>query len=604
MKNNKGITLASLVLTIIVLLILASIFVFSGVNTVRYTKYNKAKSEISVIQTNVNSWYQELKNLENTDEYKALQTDDEKQQYKNNFLDDKGYGVATDDPACSQKKLDKTLEGLNDKGIEIENFDNYRYLSSTFLENKIGLNVSFDYLANIEERDVILFGGLEYNGEWYYTMEDFGLTNITSNTISGITFDLAQGSSTNIIISDLKILDDKGNESDISKFRVYVSEDSGNWRDITSEVRETIYHEKKAYLISGLEYKTYYIKISTVDNNLYNQDTIVIENHRAIFKTGGAVNAKMKQLAGNSTATYETVDTNITAIRRADTIDSQYITVSNKVSTDESKVPIYMWYDSGTIWYYTEDDNPSLNENSNQLFRELRKVENIEISTFDTTKVLSINRMFQECRSLRVLDLSNFNTSKVTSMQRVFAGDINLINLDISSFDTSKVEYMDWMFSSVRSLSDLDISNFDTREVRQMNGMFYNCNGLTTLELNNFDTLNVNNMTQMFCECNNLTNLDITSLDTNKVKDMSRMFDNCNKLLKLDISNFDMTKVTDVTNILNGTTSLTELKTPKTYPSDTSVIISLPKTLYDSNNNPYTTLTSTSPTQTWLKDNI
>ena len=54
MKNNKGITLASLVLTIIVLLILASIFIYSGVNTVRYTKFNKAKSEISVVQTNVN----------------------------------------------------------------------------------------------------------------------------------------------------------------------------------------------------------------------------------------------------------------------------------------------------------------------------------------------------------------------------------------------------------------------------------------------------------------------------------------------------------------------------------------------------------------------
>ena len=109
MKNNKGITLASLVLTIIVLLILASIFVYSGVNTVRYTKFNKAKSEISVVQTNVNSWYQELKNVENTDEYKVLQTEDEKKQYKNNFLDDKGYGVTIDDPACSQKKLDDTL---------------------------------------------------------------------------------------------------------------------------------------------------------------------------------------------------------------------------------------------------------------------------------------------------------------------------------------------------------------------------------------------------------------------------------------------------------------------------------------------------------------
>ena len=219
MKNNKGITLASLVITIIILLILASVFVYSGVNTVRYTKYNKAKSEISIVQTNVNSWYQELKNVENTDEYKALQTDDEKQQYKNNFLNDKGYGVTTDDPACSQKKLDDTLQGLNDKGIEIENFDNYRFLSSKFLENKLGLNASYDFLVNIEERYVVLFGGIQYNGKWYYTMEDFGLTNIKSNTISGITFDLAQGDNTEIVISNLKMTDNENNTININNYK-------------------------------------------------------------------------------------------------------------------------------------------------------------------------------------------------------------------------------------------------------------------------------------------------------------------------------------------------------------------------------------------------
>ena len=278
MKNNKGITLASLVLTIIVLLILASIFVYSGVNTVRYTKFNKAKSEISVVQTNVNSWYQELKNIENTDEYKALQTDDEKQQYKNDFLDDKGYGVATDDPACSQKKLDKTLEGLNDKGIEIENFDNYRYLSSTFLENKIGLNVSFDYLANIEERDVILFGGLEYNGEWYYTMEDFGLMNIQSEEpINTGEFNLRQGYDKEIIISELKFKDIGNNEINISKFKVlYAKDGTENWNDITSSF--TKYTDRKdnkvKYKFPVNEYSEYKVKVVTVDNKKVVEDNV------------------------------------------------------------------------------------------------------------------------------------------------------------------------------------------------------------------------------------------------------------------------------------------------------------------------------------------
>lgn len=270
MKNNKGITLASLVLTIIVLLILASIFIYSGVNTVRYTKFNKAKSEISVVQTNVNSWYQELKNVENTDEYKALQTDDEKKQYKNSFLDDKGYGVTTDDPACSQKKLDDTLQGLNDKGIEIENFDNYRFLSSTFLENKLGLNVSYDYLANIEDRIVILFGGLEYNGEWYYTMEDFGLINIQSEEpINTGEFSLRQGYDKEIIISELKFKDSGNNEINISKFKVlYAKDGTENWNDITSSL--TKYTDRKdnkvKYKFPVDDYSDYKVKVVTIDN--------------------------------------------------------------------------------------------------------------------------------------------------------------------------------------------------------------------------------------------------------------------------------------------------------------------------------------------------
>ena len=55
MKNNKGITLVSLVITIIVLLILASVFIYSGVNTVRYTKFNKGCCKIQYFDLYINA---------------------------------------------------------------------------------------------------------------------------------------------------------------------------------------------------------------------------------------------------------------------------------------------------------------------------------------------------------------------------------------------------------------------------------------------------------------------------------------------------------------------------------------------------------------------
>ena len=40
MKDKKGVTLIALVITIIVILILASIAIYSGASTIRYAKYS------------------------------------------------------------------------------------------------------------------------------------------------------------------------------------------------------------------------------------------------------------------------------------------------------------------------------------------------------------------------------------------------------------------------------------------------------------------------------------------------------------------------------------------------------------------------------------
>ncbi|MBP3831716.1 MAG: BspA family leucine-rich repeat surface protein [Clostridia bacterium] len=564
MKNNKGITLVSLVITIIVLLILASVFIYSGVNTVRYTKYNKAKSEISVVQTNVNSWYQELKNVENTDEYKALQTEDEKKQYKNNFLDDKGYGVTTDDPACSQKKLDDTLQGLNDKGIEIENFDNYRFLSSKFLENKLGLNASYDYLANIEDRTVILFGGLEYNGEWYYTMEDFGLTNIKSTMPNSVSFELKQEdiASTDIIIYNLVFTDANGNPFEVSKFNTYISETGKNeWVDISSKVSKTTYNNATAFRISNnLEHKSYDVKIETIDKNLKSElVTVAIEEPRAIFKTGAEVNAKMKQLAGTENATHQTEDTNIREIKRATEISDANKIDSNIVSTPESNTPIYMWFDNGIIYYYSIDEKPELNTASSYMFSGFKKLKNIYLNNFDTSNVTLMHGFFERDKELTNLDLSSLNTSKVTNMGYMFNGCTSLENINLSNFNTEKATTMNGMFNGCAALKTLDLSGFNTSNVTSMAIMFQDCKGLTSLDLTKFNTSNVTSMGKMFQGCSELISIDFSEFDTRKVDDMSNMFTWCRKLTSLDLSKFDTSKVTNMQSMFYDCNNLIQL---------------------------------------------
>ena len=53
--DNKGVTLISLVVTIVVLIILTSIATYSGVNVIRQSKLDKFTAEMKIMQTEVNN---------------------------------------------------------------------------------------------------------------------------------------------------------------------------------------------------------------------------------------------------------------------------------------------------------------------------------------------------------------------------------------------------------------------------------------------------------------------------------------------------------------------------------------------------------------------
>ena len=87
--------------------------------------------------------------------------------------------------------------------------------------------------------------------------------------------------------------------------------------------------------------------------------------------------------------------------------------------------------------------------------------------------------MFSDCTSLKSLNLSNFDTSKVVDMKRMFNDCASLKSLDISSFDTSKVTAFDGMFSRCKNLEDLKISrNFVIGPEAETNDMYYGCDKL------------------------------------------------------------------------------------------------------------------------------
>lgn len=170
----------------------------------------------------------------------------------------------------------------------------------------------------------------------------------------------------------------------------------------------------------------------------------------------------------------------------------------------------------------------------NWMFYNCKKLTELDVSRFDTSKVKNLGNMFRECNNLISIDVSGFDTSKVTSLSSMFSGCSKLNNIDVTSFNTGNVVDMSSMFSSCSALTQIDVSGFDTSKVKNMADMFYSCSKLKNINIKNFDTSSLENIRYMFAGCQ-IENLDISNFDTSKVTKMDNMFKGCTKLKSLNL---------------------------------------------------------------------
>ena len=164
-------------------------------------------------------------------------------------------------------------------------------------------------------------------------------------------------------------------------------------------------------------------------------------------------------------------------------------------------------------------------------------VSNLDLSSWDTSKVRNMSYMFSGMCYNENLDLSSFDTSNVEDMSYMFAYSYYLEGINFDGWDTSNVTDMSYMFSMVESdtviyesgtqnLKSLDVSHFDTSSVTDMSGMFeyigYSDN-LVDIDLSNWNTSNVLLMTGMF-DSASIKNLDLSSWNVEKVINFGYMF--------------------------------------------------------------------------------
>ena len=282
------------------------------------------------------------------------------------------------------------------------------------------------------------------------------------------------------------------------------------------------------------------------------------------------------------------------------------------VSTADSEMPAYLWYDapSKTVFWWSDADAVYANEDSNAMFSDLGDVDridmtgintsrvkdmsamfhsgnniykHIELSNFDTSNAEDMSYMFathgiKTMENIDPIDFSRFNTSKVKNMKYMFYNSF-LPSLDIRNFDTSNVENMEQMFNGLKNVRNLDLSGWNVKKVNNIQGIFtnlltglnklqsLNLSGwqmdsvtdtrfmlsgfadLTSLNLTGFTTKNVTKMDYMFAGMSKLADLDLSSFDTSKVTSMSHMFDNMVSLNNINLSSFNTSNVTDMSGL-------------------------------------------------------
>ena len=307
-----------------------------------------------------------------------------------------------------------------------------------------------------------------------------------------------------------------------------------------------------------------------INKKIIINNDIKVYGKTAVFKTGVEVNKQLKLLAGTDISTsdnsYSVVDINIIEIRRSNDLLEGFIpSLENTLSTEESRIPIYAWFDNGKIYYYTEAANPLLNENSSRLFQNLSKLTNVDLNTMDTNNLVDMSFIFNLCISLEELDLSNFDTINVNTMRASFQKCESLNNLDLSNFKTSNVENMSAMFNYCSGLININLSSFDTSNVVSFYRMFNYCGNIESLNLSNFKTNNATDIKYMFANCTNLKNVNISNFDTSKVEDMSSMFTSCKSLEHIDLSSFNTKNVVDMSYMFNNCVSLIDLDLSNFY---------------------------------------
>lgn len=161
-KNKNGITIVSLIITIVILLILASVTIYTGTGVMKQANFQTINTNMMLIQAKAKTISEQAK----------FNKDDDGNIDTNIY---KGINITDNDKMnemANSKVIEKINKLINDNVIE--DASKCYLLSKEDLES-MGLekiDIDDGYIVNYETGEVIYVRGFENSGATYYKMSD------------------------------------------------------------------------------------------------------------------------------------------------------------------------------------------------------------------------------------------------------------------------------------------------------------------------------------------------------------------------------------------------------------------------------------------------
>ena len=130
---------------------------------------------------------------------------------------------------------------------------------------------------------------------------------------------------------------------------------------------------------------------------------------RAIMTNGPDFNTRVGDFDPNP-AYFSGPDSMLTkpsikGFKRSTVAPPNSVSTINIEDPDMSDYEIKAWYNAAdqSVYYYAESNTVFLNQNSNSMFRWFTKIETVDLASFNTSEVTSMNAMFYMMNSLKIL---------------------------------------------------------------------------------------------------------------------------------------------------------------------------------------------------------